>query len=173
MDGSWDPGGAVHVARLDARRRTVESHPPGARHAHAARAHGAFRRAHATRWPCSGSLFSSRDKPAVTECISRVHLRNAPAICSGDQFSRKRSATYAHSTGCCARRHCLGRLARRHARSSASTARYCTPPRFLATSRLIVEAGRPIRRPMARYVAADRRRHRPSQKTLRPDSVAS
>jgi len=70
--------------------------------------------------------------------LDRLTL-NQPDICSGDQLSFSLSITNCLSSGLLAKTHNLGRLAHLHALLSASSALYHRRPRFLFTSREIVD----------------------------------
>ena len=94
-------------------------------------------------------------------------LASTPAICSGHQSSASLSATYARSTGSRASKHAFGRRARRHARSSASMARYLRRPRLRAISRLTVDGARPSARAICRNESPRARPREMSSRSLR------
>ena len=76
--------------------------------------------------------------------------RSQPTICWGDHLCASLVATASRKAGYVAKRHCLGRRPRAHARWSAAAARYRRGPPWRRTSRLTVEGARPRSRLICR-----------------------
>ena len=72
-------------------------------------------------------------------------------ICSGDHFISRCCCTQSRSSALPASLAVFGRRARSSASACARSARYRFRGPFRSTSRLMVDAGRPIRAPITRY----------------------
>lgn len=92
----------------------------------------------------------------IVSCDTRISivlgysLASHPLICAGDELARSFSFTTVRSSGHCTRCASFGRFARRHARTSASSARYVAGPPLRAISRLAVEGARRSARAISR-----------------------